>query len=196
MSIPTKLFLFSFIAFGLTCCNNSTPEALNINEDFKEIIVENTYALMVPKYMSESMELHEEASLQLLNKRRETYVLAINESKEDFIYSFKELNSYNDSWSVIENYATVSIMTIEKSTGLTVGEPKITQINGMNARLYKMEGQIEGISADISYILAYIEGEKSVYSITTWTLKSRMNKYKNTFFQVIKSFHELENEQN
>ena len=194
MSIPTKLFLFSFIAFGLTCCNNSTPEALNINEDFKEIIVENTYALMVPKYMSESMELHEEASLQLLNKRRETYVLAINESKEDFIYSFKELNSYNDSWSVIENYATVSIMTIEKSTGLTVGEPKITQINGMNARLYKMEGQIEGISADISYILAYIEGEKRVYSITTWTLKSRMNKYKNTFFQVIKSFHELENE--
>ncbi len=182
--------IFLIFSVYLMACNNG-PEKLSIDKDFEVTTFENRYQIMIPDYMDATDELHEEANLQFMNAYRETYIIVIDEDKNEFINSFKQIESYDTTMSIIDNYAGVITSSIETSEDLTLGQPKKTSINGMDARLYLMEGNVDGIPEEISYIFAYIEGKDRIYAISTWTLKDRMEKYKNTFFQSIKSLKEL-----
>lgn len=187
--MKNSLFLL-FLSLVLIACNTG-PENLSLVDDFEVVTVGNRYQISIPNYMDATDELHEEAGLQFMNAFKETYIIVIDEDKESFINSFTEIESYDTTMSVIDNYAGVITGSIETSKDLTLGEPKKTTVNGMDARLYLMEGRADGIPEEISYILAYIEGKDRIYAISSWTLKNRMVKYKNTFFQSIKSLKEL-----
>jgi len=190
MRINTTLVFTFFLSVLFTACNTG-PEKLDLDKDFDIERIANRYEMKIPKHMTPSKELHEEANLQFMNGTQETYIIVIDEDKADFVNSFTEIQSYDSTLSVIDNYANVITSTIEVSEELTLSKPTKTKINGMDARLYLMEGKVEGIPYDISYILAYIEGEKNIYAVSAWTLKDRMEKYKETFFQSIKSVKEL-----
>lgn len=184
---------FLWVLFILNGCDNFSlkPEKLNLEKDYKLVKYKNIYSVKLPKYMNESAELHEEASTQYINALKEVYTIVIEEDKSQFINTFKQLEVYDESISPLDNYVKVMIESLSGEEGLEVKLYKKTSINGLPAHIYLMNGRVEGVPAEIAYVLAYIEGENRMYSLTSWTLKNRIDRYRNTFFQIIKSFKEV-----
>lgn len=191
-----KQFLSSIVLIGLVfsviSCDflNKSDENLSLEKDFKLVKHENDFSIYVPNYFKESDDLNDEATLQFQNLFKETYLVVIEEPKQDFIDLFRELDEYNDSISPVKNYKYVQGEFFKESVDLKKEYPtESTDINGLPSEIVKFDASIEGI--DIAYDVAYIEGEADIYMIMAWTLESRREKYSKTFDMAIKSFREI-----
>jgi hypothetical protein len=188
MKITAYIILVLFILNG---CDNfsSKPEKLDIKSDFKTI-EKDGYSLRVPNYMKENNDLHNTASLQYFNAFKEVYTIVVDDRKASFLQSYTQLGLFEDSLGVLDNYAQIMSQSITDRVGLAPTLQKKTEINGLPAQIYLMEGTLEGVSAETSYVITYIEGSNKIYSITSWTLTNRIGKYRNTFFQIARTFKE------
>lgn len=165
---------------------NDTVEKLD-SSDFNEIEVDKLFKLSLPIYMKKMTNLNDEAALQYANIYKEAYTIVIYENKEEFVNSFKEYGEYNDDISFIENYARAQTNFITESlTNQQVIPYSLSQIGDLNARQIMMKGNVDG--EDIGYVMGYVEGKDNVYMIMTWTLLGRINKYEQTFKDIIGSF--------
>jgi hypothetical protein len=187
-----KIFLlgFSFMVFN-SCIelpeksNNSSDSISGI--DFKTISVEKLYQLDVPKYMKEMPSLHPEASLEYANIYKEAYVIVIHEDKEEFIDVFTEIDEYDTNLSVVENYKEVQKKLFAESiASIKTEDYELTNINGHNARQIKVFGKVDGL--DVSYVVAFIEGDENIYMIMNWTIDNRFKRFKDTFEYINSTF--------
>ena len=188
----SSIFLIGISLFSCMDLIDKRKENLSLEKDFKSIEINSEYTMSVPKYMKETNGLNDDASLQYQNIFKETYVVVIDEPKEEFVSIFRELGEYNDSLSVIENYRDIQLQFL--SEGITIdqsSESEMLKIKDLNAELVTITGKVTGVIYGISYTLAFIEGSEDVYMIMAWTLESRQNKYEKTFMQMIKSFRLL-----
>ena len=156
-------------------------------EDYKVISTSNLYEIQVPKYMKEMKSLHEEASLRYANIFKEVYILVLEENKQNFIDNLSVYGLYDKEKSVLDNYEEIQLASFKE----TIEDIKIVpkgniQINDLEARQSLMNGKVEDIK--ISYLLTVIEGNENIYMLMSWTLPSRMKKYKNTFEYMHNSF--------
>ena len=132
----SSIFLFS-ICFFIVSCKKIIDSASSIGKDdvkieeLKLINVNDEYAVSVPEYMKEMKSLHDEASFQYANIFKETYIIVLDESKDEFISTFKEIEIYNDSLTPLENYSDFQIQSFKES------------INALNVR--KLESRIKKI---------------------------------------------------
>jgi len=142
--------------------------------------------------MSKATSLNEEASLQFQNIFKEAYVIVIDEDKQQFIKTFKELSSYDTTLSVIDNYGSVQLQSVSsRSEVISKEELKNLTINGMNAAATELDAKVEGVSVPISYFLTFVEGKKKLYFIMGWTLQNKKEAYRADYLQMRKSFKEL-----
>ncbi len=182
------IILYIFISIFMISCdsfNTKKPENLS-KDDFTLIKINNEYILKVPKYMSKA-DLNDEASLQYQNILKETYSLIIDESKDEFVSTFKEIDNYNDAISVAENYRNVHVEYLEESVVINrKSNSKSLKINNLNAVQLEIDATFDGI--DITYFLTFITGSEKVYMIMNWTLENRKDKYRNTFDKMANSF--------
>ena len=155
-------------------------------EDLKKINVNNEYALSVPEYMTEMKSLHEDASFQYANIFKETYIVIIDESKEEFINTFKELEIYNDSLTPLENYADFQLKSFKESIGALEIKKIDSNIKKLSSEMYQFNGLVEGI--DIAYLVSFVEADKKMYMLMSWTMKNRYSKYKKTFKLIYSTF--------
>ena len=97
-------------------------ENLNIDRDFQSAEINKEYRLKVPDYMIETDELNDEASLQYYHALKETYVIVIDESKQELIDTYELFGGWNDSLSVAENYRDIQV----ESFGINMPDVNIT----------------------------------------------------------------------
>ncbi|WP_131811080.1 hypothetical protein [Aequorivita soesokkakensis] len=185
--------LLVFILF--TSCNYLQPnkeENLSLEKDFKTVKIKGKYQMSIPNYMKQTNQLNDEASLQYNNLFKETYVIVIDESKEQFVSAINEAGINEFSQSTIESYRDIQMQLLREN--INISNEKISEkktFNGMNSEQVAFVGKISGVDDEISYILTFIEGENDLYMIMGWTLNKYSKKYTNTFLQIADSFKEL-----
>lgn len=184
------LLLFSGIVLMHTSCNlipDKKEEKLT-PEDFNTVEIKSQYKIRLPKYMTEGKDLSEDASLQYQNIFKETYTVVIDEPKQEFIDVFMEVLAYDTTLSVSENYRNVQLnMIAENMTIISQSTPVAIKVGNHDAYQVEIDGNVEGVAHDISYLFTFIEGGDNLYMIMSWTLKSRKEKYFNTFKEVAQS---------
>ena len=144
--------------------------------------------------MTEATDLNAEASLQYQNIVKETYVVVIDEPKEEFIKVFTGIGLYDESMSAIENYAQfqseslVEMMNdISDRTDLA-----FTESNGLKRADFTITGMVADVpDYTIYYVLGYVEGASTMYTIMGWTLESRKDRYGADLEQMVASFKEV-----
>ncbi len=192
MKTISKFIILFFFGQLLTSCFTSEKnknDTIVIEKDVVPIEINNQYRLSVPKYMTKAYDLNDDASLQYQNIYKETYIVVIDEPKDNMVATFKESGEYNDALSVIKNYKDIQLQILSESIDITMtSNPKSAQINGLDAEFAEFDGKVAGIEFGISYFLTFIEGKENVYMIMAWTLKNRKEKYKKTFEMAAQSF--------
>lgn len=160
---------------------------------FQEANINNEYSMMLPDYLTKASNLNDDASLQYQNIFKETYIVVIDESKQEFIDTFKELGTYDDKKSPLVNYREAQINFFkETATSMNPGsEPKPVKINGLDAEMMDFEAKVEGVESDIYYCVSFIEGKDKLYWVMAWTMPSSKDKYKPDFEAAMKSFREI-----
>lgn len=190
-----KLFtilLLIILGFSLTSCINfktKEKEGTSDIENFNQIEINNEYQVSLPKYMRKTSELNDDASLQYQNVFKETYVIVIDELKEEFVDVFKELDQYSDKYSLVENYRDVQLQLFAESMNIeNETTPASMKINGLDAEMVEIDGKVQGIEDEITYFLTFIEGDEKVYMVMAWTMKNRKDTYRPDFENITKSF--------
>ncbi len=165
--------------------SNSEPKP----EDFNTISVNDQYQIDIPRFMKSTTGLNEEASLQYQNLFKEAYTIVIDEPKDEFVNIFKELDSYNENISLIENYRDIQLQLFnERMRVNTQSSPRSLKINGLDAEQVDMDAHVEGVDEEISYFLTFVEGPENVYMIMAWTLKSKKEEHAKTYGVIAESF--------
>ena len=205
MKKKTLIFGSLTTVFLLTACT-APPEdfdrftdALNSLDDFteEEVAVETRevnglYSMDIPTILNSTTDLNDDASLQYNSLYNEKYIIVIDEDKQEFVDAFILIDEYDKSISVVDNYANVQLAFMDESvTVLEESSLKSMKINGMDARVKAMDGTILGVPEEISYWLGYVEGENTMYTIMTWTLKSKKISNEKEANDMINSLKEL-----
>jgi len=197
------LILRSLAALVLVTACTAPPEDFDLDRYKAEAIttedvavetreVNDLYSMDIPTILSSTTALNDDASLQYNNLYKEKYIIVIDENKKEFVDMFNSIGEYDQSISVVDNYANVQLAFMDES--LTVSEEsslKSMKINGMDARVKAMDGTILGVAEEISYWLGYVEGEETMYTIMTWTLKSKKSSFEREANDMINSLKEL-----
>ena len=201
----SNLVLASLAAAVLlsSCSSNSSVDGENksLLESLKEISastnyevkeINGLYSMKIPDFMTSSSSLNDDASLQYNNLYKEKYIIVIDENKQEFVDAFKEIEEYDESMSIVDNYASVQLQYMaEAGTIIKESELKNLKINGMQARMRAIDANIAGVAEPISYWLGYVEGKENMYTIMAWTLESRKDSYEAEANEMIKSIREL-----
>src|SRR5688572_15741975 len=168
-----RIILFSACLLSVIACFNpiremqkqqNKKEIPDIEKDFQLVEVNDEYSIRIPNYMKKAVSLHEEASLQYQNVFKETYIIIIDESKSEYIETFKDLGEYDTSVSVAANYRIVNQKYLrENATVKNETKPTHEVINGLDAEMIEIEADVDGV--DIYYTMCYIEGDEKMYQI-------------------------------
>jgi hypothetical protein len=193
--------MFAFVMFS-SCggiMGKGGSDSASIKEALDKAIAENDeitvgtggYKISIPKHMTVSRELNDDASLQYQDIYKELYIIVIDEPKTDFIKTFSEpdINEYDDKLTPEKNYRIVQMKSMKEKMTLR-GEPNVKKatINGLDAEIVDFTGAVEGVESDIYYKLAFVEGTKNLYMIMTWTLATDKDKNTEEMDQMIQSF--------
>jgi len=189
ISVISILTLFS-CGYAEKAGNESNQEVA-VDKDFNYVEVNNEYSINLPSYMKKATSLNDEASLQYQNIFKEVYTIIIDESADEFIEVFKELNEYDENESILINYRRVQLSFISENMDLKdQSTPKPININGHDSELVSLEGNIDDV--EIYYLLGFVQGKEKMYMIMTWTLLSRKDKYHKDLEDIITSFKILQ----
>ena len=184
--------LVIFLGFSITSCLDfkvkKTEKEIDL-DDFTKVEINHEYQISIPKYMRKTNSLNDDASLQCQNIFKETYLIVIDESKDEFIEVFRELEQYNDELSLVENYREIQLQFFaENMKTLNASNPISLKINELNAEMLEIDGEVEDIDEELTYFITFIEGDKKVYMIMAWTMASKKEEYRATFESAAKSF--------
>lgn len=162
-------------------------------EKMKEHRFEKLYSVKVPESMSLTHELNEQAGTQFMNKNRKMYMLVIHESKEEFISVFRRANMYDESKSVLENYAEFQRNVFED----VIAKPRLNtpityaKRNKLNVADAVLEGHVEEANLNIHYRFCYIEGKQHMYFMMCWTLLDLVSENADELKAIAHSFREI-----
>lgn len=166
------LILLTFILFS---CSNETA--------FKEVKVNERYAISIPEYLQACPDLHKDASFQYQNTDKDIYAIVIDERK-------KTMANYDLDYDIdlyFKNIASQPFLETIKNG--KVSEPHHGKIDGHEALISEITGNVDGI--DAYYKMGVIETPFAFYQILTWTRADNKNLYEKDMKRMIESFREL-----
>jgi len=180
----------TFLGLSLSACvQNLLKDETGGKTELENITINGEYTMGIPTYMSKSTSLNDEASLQFQNIFKETYVIVIDESKQEYIDTYEDLGFYDTARNVISNYADTQVQSITSSLEV-ISRKEITplRINGLSAAATEIDAKFEGVHSAITYFLTFVEGKEKLYMIMAWTMQTKKDNYRATFEQMTKSF--------
>ncbi|MBO0329530.1 hypothetical protein [[Muricauda] lutisoli] len=185
-------FFIIFLAclVSITGCKENKKEdtALGMNT-FQTVSIDGYYMIDVPRFMTGTTGLNEEASLQFQSLIKEAYLLVIDEPKAGFEEVYRDLGQYDDELSIIQNYRVARLQLLSRGATInTKSQPETLTINGLDAETMELDAYIDGVPNEISYFLTFIEGGDRVYMVMGWTLKNKKTEHKKTFKTIAESF--------
>lgn len=175
-----------------SCIPNDKKDAKNENVALKRVSInDGEYSMDVPEYMTKASSLNDAASLQYQNLFKEAYVIVIDEEKELYIKSYKEMSVYDTTRSVISNYTDTQIQSTTQNLEV-ISKSKIASFNanGVKAKSVEIDATLEGVSSPITYFITCIEGKDKLYLVLAWTLQNRKDTHRETFKRMVRTFRE------
>lgn len=171
-----RKLLFSIAIFTLiSSCKKETA--------FKEVKVNERYAISIPDYLQPCVDLHADASFQYQNTDKDIYAFVIDERK-------KTMASYDLDYDInlyFENIASQPFHEIIKNG--KVSPPKKEKIDGHDALVSEITGSVDGI--EVYYRMGVIETPYAFYQILTWTRADKKEEFQPDMNTMIESFKEL-----
>lgn len=192
-----KFLVFSVGVLALSSCGEIAKEAvatsMELDDEMKTYTNDSVgYSLSVPSYMNKVTTLHADATMQFQNVFKETYLIVIDEPKDDVVSTFRELGEYKEDSSLVKNYRDIQLKYIAESSKIvTQSKPVAYKINGLDAETVKIDANVEGIPQMISYTYTFIASNETVYMVSAWTLKDKKEKNAPLFDKIVKSFKEV-----
>lgn len=169
-----KKLLFSITLLFLFSCSSETA--------FKEVKVNERYAVSVPEYMQACTDLHKDASFQFQNTEKDIYAIVIDERK-------KTMEKYDLDYDLDLYFKNSSQPFLETIKDGSVSVPSPEKINGEKALISEITGKIDQTS--VYYKLGIIETPYAFYQILTWTSADNKSRYEQDMMRIIRSFKEL-----
>jgi hypothetical protein len=205
-----KLSAFALLAMGFIACGGSEAttgenttttnepevEEVVVDGEFRTIDMNTFFNLDIPSNMTIMPELNEGASLaygyvaEVGAEVKEHYVIVIMETMEE-IESY-DLGMDFDALSYSE-IALESLTASLSSYEILNGEPKVTQVNGLDCVITEMNGKLGEVG--VFYKLGVFEGENAFYQVLTWTIDSQRAEFQASMDKIINSFKEKSAEQ-
>jgi hypothetical protein len=168
-----KLLILNAFLFVTASCNNQT--------EFKEVNVNNKYAISIPEYLQPCVDLHKDASFQYQNTDKDIYAFVIDERK-------KTMAKYDLDYDINLYFKVASQPFLEAKSG-KVGTPVHEKIDGHDALVTEITGNLDGI--EVYYKMGVVETPFAFYQILTWTRADNKAKYESDMKRMIASFKEL-----
>lgn len=198
------IYVFSIltISTALTSCFSSTTadetrssleELIKPSVEYDVVEIEGLYSMKVPKFMTVTTQLQEDASLQYNNPFKEKYVTVLDEENEEIMAFMTDYGVYDDSKSKLENYVDTRLSYLTES-GISIikqTDLKSEMINGRKAVSTMIDASVPDIAEDITYYFTYVEGKEHYYMISAWTLLDRKDSYTEEVKEMTSSFKEL-----
>lgn len=194
------LIPFFLISLLFASCNDgssfldffNTDESLSLESDFNRIEVTDNYSILIPKYMKENKELHENASLSYQNELKEVATIIMEDKKKVIAETLPFMDGFTDSVAFIENYVNVQLNLVAEGLEFPKnGNPELVDIDGNPAAQVWIEGHVEGM--DVAYFITCIDAGDKVYFILSYTSKKKKEKFKDTFQKIGASFQIVDN---
>lgn len=154
------------------------------------VVIDNKYSMELPDFLSHSTDLHDEASLQYDNRFREFYVLVLDEKIDEMNKVIQQYGLEEVYTKDLDGYANLLLANLEQAvTNMQTSELIDTVINNLPAKYVTITGEVDDVR--IFYTIAYLQGKKDYYQVTTWTLDEKEEQYKNRMKKMIATFKEL-----
>lgn len=157
------------------------------------INVHDRYSINLPTYLTKAGDLNMEASLQYQNIYKEVYMIIIDESTEEFVKTFRELNDYDTTKSALENYANAQMTSVrsEMSKIISESEPRKIKTQSGEAIVYDVSAFQDGIEDEMGFTVALMQGKQCLYMFMTWTFAKTKSVYQADMDNMVASFKEL-----
>jgi len=173
LHIGRRLALLALVIFAITGCQliQSLGEPKVIKSG------NGRFQLTVPAAWREDPALHETAGIRASNRRQETYVIVISESKQDFADDM-----------TLERFTTITSDNIMKRVGSPQASPPVpvTVADTYPAMQYGVQGEMT--NKKVAYLVTNVETPKDFHQIIAWTLGSRIDQNETTLRQVTNTF--------
>lgn len=197
----TYIFCVLLMSVALTSCysgaeddtRSSIEELIKPEVEYNVVEIDELYSMKVPKFMTVTTQLQDDASLQYNNPFKEKYVTVMDEREDEVMIFMTDYGVYDDTKSQLENYVNTR-MNYFKESGVSIisqTDLKKEMINGRKAYSVTFDASIPDITENITYYFTYVEGKEYYYMITAWTRMDRKDSYTDEVKEMIKSFKEL-----
>ena len=160
------------LAYMVTAPENGTPKTFTSTD--------GTCEVRVPPTWSKQTNLNDQAGIQVANTSKEEYLLVLTEAKRDFAADM-----------TLDKYANIIVDAMKtKGTikGITVTSPVHTQVGGLPAVQYEIEGTIDYLN--LRYLVTFVDGKTHYHQIMTWSLASRFADNRAALLDATNSFRE------
>ncbi len=189
------LLLFTLSTFLVSCKTETVETArnLSLDQDFEWAKVYQQYKIKLPNYMKSTTILNDEASLQYMHMYKEEYIIIIDESKQEFIDTFRALNAYNENKNTLENFHLVQTEHLTSAMQLRqTSKPQFVQLRNSTAYFAEFDAKIEDSPETASYFIYHAASEEKLYTIMLWTLKKNREIYREKVKKMLSTFVSLE----
>ena len=174
-----NILLALFLFYGCITVTNKNPDEY----EFKEMKVKSQYSINLPDYLTHSETiLNEESSLEYSNKKKQFYVMVIDENKSDLTkdgepYTLKDY--FENSTSNLAG----GLMEVKTTP------PEAIKINGLNG--YKISIGGKNNKTPLVYKCEILESSKHFYQVYCWTIIDLLPKNEKDMNTILDSFKEL-----
>jgi hypothetical protein len=176
---------FKLFAAIIVCALASSCHLFDEKIQWKKIERES-YTLMVPDFMTEQSDLHEEANLQFAQVVKEVYVVVIEEPTADFETIFMDTTlGYPPT---MQGYSDLMYEQFQENLGtdlVQISEREVQKNPGLERHTFNSTAKVEGI--DAYYEFGIIRTDSSYYQIIAWTLAKNKDKYASCLQEMVKS---------
>lgn len=171
-------------------CDRPGSTSKQESSDDVKLVTQGDYSLRLPKYLSPTKSLHEEASLQYQNPVKEVYVIVIDERKAGLDSALVE-NGLTDTYPAnFDGYSQMirdqfmERVEVKGDDELPLKPLKTT--DGLEMKYFEAVADVENIK--IFYMFGLAAHDEKYYQIVTWTMASRREKYSPDMLAILKSF--------
>jgi hypothetical protein len=200
MKIKTAFFILAASASALIV-TSFTISAVTVSDkvqktiaapdtsDTRKIVVNEQYSMRIPKHMTSTKALNDEASLQYQDTDEELYIIVIDEPSKEFADAYRSEKGWDPKLTVAQNYRKTQMKALRKAIK-TKGDAEVrnTRAGSIPMEIVDFTGKVKGITVPISYKLGFLESDGNLYMIMTWTLASKKNFHNEEMEEMVKSF--------
>lgn len=189
--------LISLIAGGIHDANRAIKQnQAQGNDEVQNVVVNNQYSINVPTFLTPTNKLGEDASLQYWNKTLDISFQVIDEPKQVFLDSLKELREevpdFGKREPLLHNMAMLTLGNLfDDMDKVEIGNYQETTINGLNALTLNAFQKSTFLKDALYGSFAFVEGRDTLYQIIILSGGTSIKKLADKLEHSIKSFKEM-----